>query len=208
MMLVNMYGMSSKPGFSGGVSSYIKEIDMSYSQKSWEIYRENLYRFIHKRVNDEFVAEDIVHDVLTKAYERRDMLRESDKIMAWLYQIARNLLIDYYRAQRPLDPLPQDLAYEEMDVSSNIIKELTCCVMPFVQELPLHYRQAVMWYEFEGIKQQEIAARLGLSLSGTKSRVQRGRRMLEEKLLACCRFEINRHGTVVDYEPKKRCNAC
>jgi RNA polymerase sigma-70 factor (ECF subfamily) len=74
-----------------------------------------------------------------------------------------------------------------------------------IEELPDEYQVALRLTELEGLTQQELAARTGLSLSGAKSRVQRGRKMLREMLLACCHFEFDRHGKVIDYYPECQC---
>ena len=57
------------------------------------------------------------------------------------------------------------------------------------------------------LTQKEVAARQDLSLPGAKARVQRGRAMMKERLLECCRFEFDHRGGVVDYEPKGPCCA-
>jgi RNA polymerase sigma-70 factor (ECF subfamily) len=72
----------------------------------------------------------------------------------------------------------------------------------------LGYRQAVQLSEIEGLPQQEVADRLGLSLSGAKSRIQRGRLMLKDELERCCRFEFDRRGNVMDYEPRPERTVC
>jgi RNA polymerase sigma-70 factor (ECF subfamily) len=79
-----------------------------------------------------------------------------------------------------------------------------------VQSLPETYRQAIVLSEFEGLTQKELAARLDLSLSGAKSRVQRGRAQLKKMLLDCCRFEFDRRGTVIECEPRRKtsCPEC
>ena len=51
-----------------------------------------------------------------------------------------------------------------------------------------------------------LAERLGLSLSGAKSRVQRAREKLKQQLLECCHFELDRRGHIIDYQP--RCQCC
>lgn len=63
----------------------------------WQEYRTRLINFVRGRVRSSADAEDIVHDVLTRAYGQRDTLRDRDKLTAWLYQIARNAVTDYYR---------------------------------------------------------------------------------------------------------------
>jgi RNA polymerase sigma-70 factor (ECF subfamily) len=52
---------------------------------------------------------------------------------------------------------------------------------------------------FEGVPQVDAARRLGISTSGMKSRVQRGRRLLREALLACCEVSLDRRGGIAAF---------
>jgi RNA polymerase sigma-70 factor (ECF subfamily) len=182
--------------------------EVSRERETWEAYRAKLHRFVLARVKDEAAAEDIVHDVLARAYARRDTLRNRSKLGQWLYQIARNAIVDHYRRRKPAEELPDEIADEEGYTSSDVEKELARCLTPFIEELPAHYRQAVMLAEFQGLTQREVASKLGLSVSGAKSRVQRARKQLEAMLLECCSLEFDRRGGVADYEPKGDCKAC
>jgi RNA polymerase sigma-70 factor (ECF subfamily) len=62
----------------------------------------------------------------------------------------------------------------------------------------------------EGLTQKELAERLGISLSGAKSRVQRGREQLKEMLHECRTFEFDRRGKVTECQPRARggCQEC
>jgi RNA polymerase sigma-70 factor (ECF subfamily) len=62
--------------------------------------------------------------------------------------------------------------------------------------------------EIEGLSQQEAADRLGLSLSGAKSRIQRGRSMLKEALEQCCSFELDGRGRLMGCDPKPNQRVC
>lgn len=151
------------------------------------------------------VAEDIVQDVLVRVYGRRGTLRDHSMFKQWLYQIARNAVIDYYRRRKkPTKKLPDELVDEEAGASENVEEELAHCVAPLVKELPPQYRQAVLLSEFEGPTQKEAASKLGLYVSGAKSRIQRARKMLEAPLLECCRLEFDGRGSITSYESKKR----
>jgi RNA polymerase sigma-70 factor (ECF subfamily) len=75
--------------------------------------------------------------------------------------------------------------------------------------LPPEHREALELAEIEGLSQQAIAERLGLSLSGAKSRVQRGRAALREVVEACCRVDFDRRGQVLDWERREGgCTSC
>jgi RNA polymerase sigma-70 factor (ECF subfamily) len=73
-----------------------------------------------------------------------------------------------------------------------------------VERLPQPYREAVELAEFEGLTQRALADRLGISLSGAKSRVQRAREQLRTMLLDCCRIETDARGGVVDCQRTER----
>jgi RNA polymerase sigma-70 factor, ECF subfamily len=83
-----------------------------------------------------------------------------------------------------------------MNIEEDVEKELAQCILPMVNQLPIDYREAIQMAEFKRLTQKEIAQKQGLSLSGAKSRVQRGRKLLKEKLLDCCRIELDRQGKV------------
>jgi hypothetical protein len=79
---------------------------------AYEDVPENFSRFLAGRSAKEAAAEDIVHDVLLRAYARRDTLRDRGKLGQWLYQIARNAIIDHYRRCRPTEELPDEMVDE------------------------------------------------------------------------------------------------
>ncbi len=80
---------------------------------------------------------------------------------------------------------------------------------PMIDRLPDRYRQAILLTEFRGFTQAAVAAQLGLSLSGVKSRVQRAQRQLKTMLLECCRVGPDRAGGVSDYELREEpCQSC
>ena len=79
-----------------------------------------------------------------------------------------------------------------------------------IEGLPDAYREAIVLTEFEGLTQKELADRLGISLSGAKSRVQRARGQLKQMLLGCCQFEFDRRGGIIDCKPRVNngCRGC
>jgi len=177
-------------------------------EQMWREYRATLHRFIRKRINDPIIAEDLVQEVLLKAFSQLDRLKKKEKLLPWLYQITRNALIDHFRRSKPAQEIDEAMLVENADMDEAAERELACCVLPFIQRLPLPYQQAVMFSEIEGVKLKQVAAQQGLSLSGVKSRVQRGRQMLKTMFLECCRIEQDRRGGVSDYEAKKNCSGC
>ncbi len=181
---------------------------MSLQDQIWSAHRDQLHRFIRKRIDDTSAAEDLLQDVLAKAYGQLDRLREQGKLLPWLYQITRNALSDYYRRNKLAPKMDDASTVQNSENEEAAQRELSSCVLPFIQQLPPAYRQAIMLSEIEGLTQREVAQQQGLSLSGAKSRVQRGRQMLKTMFLECCRIEQDRRGGVIAFEPKTRCETC
>jgi RNA polymerase sigma-70 factor, ECF subfamily len=176
------------------------------TEKVWEEFHPGLKQFILKRVSDEQNAEDILQDVFLKIHTRIDTLRDEEKLQSWIYQIARNVIADYYREHKATVALSEALLLpEEPVVDDDVVKDLLPSVRTMVDSLPAEYRQALLLTEYEGLTQRELAERLELSLSGAKSRVQRAREKLKAMLLDCCHFEFDRLGKVIDYQPKCAC---
>ncbi len=178
------------------------------SDRIWNEYRTRLHRFILSRIKDPVVAEDIVQEVLLKAYEHLGELEDQQKILSWIYQITRNAIVDYYRKRNPTEALYEALVMQEMDMKEDVEKDLANCMAPLLERLPSRYREAVRLSEMNGLTQKEVALKQGLSLSGAKSRVQRGRQMLKTALLECCKIELGQRGSIVDYKPNKKCSNC
>jgi RNA polymerase sigma-70 factor, ECF subfamily len=168
----------------------------------WREHRDRLYRFVRGRVDDAATAEDIVHDVLVRAWTHRDSLRNDGRFEQWLYQITRNAVIDHYRARKPTAELPDNLPDPQSADGRRTEAELAQCLIPFISALPQHYRAAIELADMGGLTQQDTAAQLGLSLSGAKSRVQRGRRLLADMLLECCRVEFDSAGGIMSWESR------
>ncbi|MEO8395349.1 MAG: RNA polymerase sigma factor SigZ, partial [Chloroflexota bacterium] len=157
----------------------------------WNSFNAPLERFIRSRVADPHIAADLLQDVYVKIHTHVDTLHDTDRLQAWVYQIARNTIYDHYRTQRPSIEISDTLAAPENDATDDITARLAESLQSMIDCLPEDYQVALRLSELEGITQRELATRLGLSLSGAKSRVQRGRKMLRETLLACCHFEFD-----------------
>jgi RNA polymerase sigma-70 factor, ECF subfamily len=172
----------------------------------WAEFATRLGRFIRARVADPATAEDILQDVFVRIHQRLDHLRAPAKLQSWLYLIARNAIIDHYRKTRETSELPESLLAKPPEDSSDAC-ELKDAFRQMIDGLPDLYREAIVLTELEGLTQQELANRLGISLSGAKSRVQRARGQLKRMLLDCCHFEFDRRGGIIDCKPRTR-NGC
>lgn len=172
----------------------------------WEQYRKRLLAFIRSRVSDESEAEDILQEVFIRVHYHLCCLPPQDKMESWIYQIARNLVIDHYRKRRDVSELPDNIPVELELPVFNAESNLAGSLKEMIAELPEPYREALILTEYQGLSQVELANILGISISGAKSRVQRARNKLRDILLACCHVELDRRGRVMDYYA--RCCCC
>lgn len=165
----------------------------------WDQFSDRLRSFIRARVADEDAVEDILQDVFVRIHAKVGTLQDLGKLESWLYQITRNVIIDYYRSRRPTEQLPETLGPSEDAYEEDLVTRLASDVREMVEALPEPYREALVLTSYEGLSQKELAKRLGLSYSGAKSRVQRARERVKDMLMTCCHFEFDRRGTVIDY---------
>lgn len=165
-----------------------------------------LRRFIRRRVPDDATADDLTQETLLKVFRSRSKPPEAQRLEAWIYRIARNTLIDYYRRRRPSEELPASLAEEPADDVADLRHAVIASMRCMLAEMPEIYREPVRLAEFEGLPLAKVALRMDLSLSAVKTRVRRGRAMLKRRLQQCCRFEFDRMGKVIGWESRRPCN--
>ena len=168
----------------------------------WNEFAEKLGLFIRSRVADPATAEDIRQEVFLKVQKKLSQLDDPTKLQGWLYLIARNAIVDHYRARKPTAELPESLPAPDEPHDDPEFDGLKAAFRRMIHSLPDPYRDALVLTEFQGLSQKELAHRLGISLSGAKSRVQRARALLKKDLLACCKFEFDRRGSVIDCNPR------
>ena len=189
-------------------------------EEAWRELHEQLLGFIARRVRTREDAEDILQEVMLKVHRASGELEQVERLTGWIYRIAANAIVDHYRkpARRELPtgwqleveapgedgPTP---SLDEPD-TAELRAELARCLSPLVERLPPTYRQALVLTELEGVTQAEAAARLGLSVSGMKTRVQRGRSLLEDLLLDCCHVELDSRRGVVGYRSRRGACEC
>ena len=181
---------------------------MTLSEKIWQQYHARLRAFVRSRLRDKYAADDILQDVFLKMHSAMGSLKDETKLKSWLYKITRNAIIDHFRLQKAATAvevpkqLPQSGA--EDDPGEKVAQELSECLRSMIQQLPECYQEAVILSELQGLKQKEVAQIQGISVSGAKSRVQRGRAILKDMLAECCRLEFDHEGRLCDYERKDK----
>lgn len=173
----------------------------------WNRHYEQIHRFVRNRVHNIHDAEDIVQTTYLKIVSHLPQLLSEEKLNAWIFRIARNTIIDYFRGKKHYYDIPEDYPAPTRDDANHNL-EIASCIGCFIRQLPHKYREAIELTELKGMTQIQLSELLGITVSGAKSRVQRGRAKLKELLLSCCRFELDRYGNVLDYVPIQEPGSC
>lgn len=177
-------------------------------EEIWREYHIALRAFIRRRVADEATSDDILQEVFLKVHDGLASLKDETKLKGWLYRTTRNAILDHFRARKPVMEIPEWLAQPEAEPSETARQELARCLRPMIRQLPEKYREAIELSELQGLAQREVAELQSISLSGAKSRIQRGRALLKEMLAECCRLEFDHQGRLSDYQRRKKCDSC
>jgi RNA polymerase sigma-70 factor (ECF subfamily) len=177
----------------------------------WNDVAARLRPFVARRVPTTDV-DDVVQDVLVRMHRGLPELRDEDRFTAWMFQVARSAVADAGRKRKDdLVEAVDDTPAPEPDDDRDAATALARCVSLFVAALPSPYREAVTLVELEGKTTKEAAEMVGISVSGMKSRVQRGRAQLRELFEQCCEIAVDARGKPIDYtrrvQPCKPCSS-
>jgi RNA polymerase sigma-70 factor, ECF subfamily len=183
----------------------------------WSSMNSKLNGFISKYVKNNDDVRDIIQDTFIKVKLNINSLSNPAKVENWIFQIARNTMNDHFRNKKKLIE-KQDESIKDTDSEDSeeeaMIKNQTLNFSDYtgfvVSQLPDKYRKAVIMADIEGRKMSDIAKEFNISISGAKSRVQRGRKMIKEIILQCCEVTSDNYGNIVEYKPRscKKSDPC
>jgi RNA polymerase sigma-70 factor, ECF subfamily len=176
---------------------------------AWRELEARLRPYVARRVRGSADADDVVQEVLVRLHRGASLLRDGERFGAWVYRIAEHAVADHLRA-RARHPIPVGesalgaAAAGVDDAEPALQAELGDCMAVFLSRLGSPYREAITLTELQGVTQGDAAQMQGVSLSGMKSRVQRGRAKLRRMFEECCEIELDARGRVVNCTPRAR----
>ena len=169
---------------------------------TWDHLYGELVTFVEQRVKDKPTAEDIVQEVFIKVHTKSSQLKAADKIIGWIYQITRNAVADHFRqSSKNVEPI-------NIDWESNYHEFNDCvahCLKSLMDALPDEYRIPLALTELENQSQYQVAQALNISYSGARSRVQRARKMLKQKLDELYYIKTDSYGNIIVCEDRVPC---
>ncbi|EAY25235.1 sigma-70 family RNA polymerase sigma factor [Microscilla marina] len=170
----------------------------------WQRYQPQLSNFVKMNVHEASIANDVLQEIGIKLHLALDQKKVINNHQAWLFQVARNTLADAYRKEQVFPQAKNvELTSNLRAVSKNTC---TCDLVIFIIQryLPKEYRMPLFLGDIEKLPQKEVAHLLGLSLTATKSRIQRARKKLREVVTRFFEVEQNSKGEIVDLRLKER----
>jgi RNA polymerase sigma-70 factor (ECF subfamily) len=173
---------------------------------AWRDIEARLRPYVARRVPSAAEVDDIVQEILVRVHKGLASLHDDERFGGWVYRIAARTIADAAKSHAR-DPIARggdvvDAAGAASDEAADLQLELGECVALFVARLPSPYREAITLTELRGLTQKEAAEMLSTSVSGMKSRVQRGRDKIREMFEECCEISVDCRGRVVDCEAR------
>lgn len=174
----------------------------------WQQYRNKIKAFLHAKVSNPDDVDDLLQEILIKTFDNLHSVQSEAKIKSWLYQVANNAIIDFYRKRgRAAKIEGEELWYEQSQES--IEQALSRCIEPFINALPEDSSALLTAIDLHGQSQKDYAAEHGISYSTLKSRVQKSRERLRGLYEECCHLSLDKQGNVVEFDLKSgNCKGC
>jgi RNA polymerase sigma-70 factor (ECF subfamily) len=171
---------------------------------AWHAHEAELRGYLRHRMSDSDTADDLLQDVFVKAMRQGRGFCALDNPRAWLFQVARNALVDRLRVTHPHEPLTDELADTiALDAQPpDPVDALADCLTRTLGELSADDAAILRACDLEGRTQRAFAQANGLSLPAVKSRLQRARQRLRERMSQACQLRFEADGSVASHVPR------
>lgn len=173
---------------------------------AWKELEQRLRPYLARRVASAADIDDLLQDIFVRMHRGLPTLRDDEGFGGWVYRIANSAIVDKVRQRARAPRIGPEVDFEvasaEGDGHDELQSDLGECVALFVSRLPSPYREAITLTELQGLTQKDAAEMLGISLSGLKSRVQRGRDKIRHMFDECCHVSVDARGRVLECEPR------
>lgn len=165
----------------------------------------SLLAYTTNKVQDSIIAEDIVQEVMYRfsvAYSNKEKI---DHIRGWLFHVTKNIINDHFKNGKRTQRINVESLNEVFD-DEDEFTILDGIIEQMIRQLPEMYSNALLMSDIEKVPQTEISNILNISISATKMRVQRARKMLHEMILDCCDISYDRKGNFISCTIKDTCS--
>jgi len=174
------------------------------------VYKPRVAGFFSKLASGQADVDDLTQETMLRFSRGWDNFRGDCKLSSWIFQIASNVSIDFYRRRsaRPVSSSHEvELLWRDgADYADEPIekRQMSDCVMAMMESLPESYARVLDRHDMEGIKLKDIAMEEGCSVGAVKVRLLRARKRFREILESGCDFSKSRDNVLL-CEPKAKC---
>jgi RNA polymerase sigma-70 factor (ECF subfamily) len=158
-------------------------------------------RYVRNSVSHPADAEDVLQDIFVKLLGS-DGPNEATKLLPWVFTVARNRIIDFYRERARLRVVSDGLVEAGGAGADETAVDLSGALEVLMARLSEQDREALRAVDLEGLSQKEYADSLGLHYVTAKSRVQRARKRLRREFERCCTVVLDRRGAPLECTPR------
>ncbi len=146
--------------------------------------RARLYRMALSWTGDNMLSDDLVQECLTRAWEKRQHLRDEARLEAWLFRILHNCWMEHLRRQKRTTDIDEIPAEQEGGPDNSLERaQLADRVRAAVARLPVGQREVVTLVDLEECRYAEVAEILDIPIGTVMSRLSRARKTLRAELL-------------------------
>lgn len=172
--------------------------------QTWHLSESALFHWLFKRCGDKDLAFDVLQETFLRALQKQKSFCDIQNQSAWLFRVASHLLIDEWRYNNQFKPSTEFI--EHIDEPNDIpapIDSLAQCLPKALKRLTSQEREIIDACDLKGMSQQVYAIQNGLTLSATKSRIQRARKKLKETLKSQCQIRFDDNQQVCCFFPEQ-----
>ncbi|MFQ6608817.1 MAG: RNA polymerase sigma factor, partial [Fidelibacterota bacterium] len=168
--------------------------------KIYNRYEKPIYNYVWRLVGEQPIAEDLTQEIFIKVYRNLTGFQGKSKLSTWIYKIATNACIDYFRTSaykrqmntvdiedQNINNSTHDETESNLSIEDLIIKDdMKKCIHQCVDDLPSDYRSVIVLHDLQGFKNREIAEILDASIDNVKIRLHRARKKLRSVFSSNC----------------------
>jgi len=170
---------------------------------AWHENEPLIKSWLIKQTGHQDKAEDLLQDLFIKAMQHKAIFCTTEDAKSWLFKVAKNALIDDYRkSKHSVDILFDDIEEKPIEENASPLADLQHCLLRVMLELDVADKDIIEQCDIQGLQQDDYARLNQLSLSATKSRLQRARKKIREQMVTACKIQFE-NNKVCCFTPRK-----
>jgi RNA polymerase sigma-70 factor, ECF subfamily len=168
-------------------TSYSKNYDVKAFEEIYRLYYPKLCYYVCSIVRSKDASKDIVQDVFSNIWEKRNSLHDILSMKIYLYRAVKNRALDYLKHNKLYTPLLINDEHAEFESSQNVEKEcenneLAGMLEKEIDKLPLRCREVFILVKFQGLKYSEVAELLQISTNTIENQMVKAFNFLRKRL--------------------------